>query len=113
MEMDTAQPVRVKKLNLFENVQEEDYQVNLRDEWFNSNTPTKHSKFVDQNSDTRPSKRFLGNDFAMTQDKSQCSPFNSTEDVFFEEYIDSKEPPIDKQFSFNPVGQDQTSNQRL
>lgn len=66
MEVETDQPPRVKKLNLFDNVEDDDYQPNLRNEWFDSNTPQKQKQKDQLGSDTRPSKRFLGNDFAMT-----------------------------------------------
>lgn len=41
MEDESAAPVQVWQLNLFEGVREDDHQDSLRDEWFSSNTPQK------------------------------------------------------------------------
>lgn len=52
MEVEFDQPPRVKKLNLFENVEDDDFQTNLRNEWFDSNTPQKHKHKDLMGSDT-------------------------------------------------------------
>lgn len=41
MEDENAQPTKVWRLNLFENIEENDYSSKLQNEWFNSNTPQK------------------------------------------------------------------------